>query len=208
MPLLGTAGWILFPGVSNSATRRFATLARLDVVKLSYIQTPSDRITDRRCMPYCSRCFVLNDAHVSAPRWKREWLNPTAELCRVHHKLLETVPASMFRLSNHFGAAHRAISRYRERNLFMATGRAALAELMDSISVPMDTAGKFNELQQRLPPTEGRHDVGANETNRQCLASAPSSPSSVARLALRRQTPEIGARCPNWARRDPCGGAQ
>jgi hypothetical protein len=48
----------------------------------------------------------------------------------------------------------------------MATGRAALAELMDSISVPMDTAGKFNELQQRLPPTEGRHDVGAIETNR------------------------------------------
>lgn len=28
--------------------------------------------------------------------------------------------------------------------------------------------------------SEGRHDVGANETNRQCLASAPSNPSSVA----------------------------
>ncbi|MFM0201726.1 reverse transcriptase domain-containing protein [Paraburkholderia fungorum] len=28
--------------------------------------------------------------------------------------------------------------------------------------------------------SKGRHDVGANETNRQCLASAPSNPSSVA----------------------------
>ena len=31
-------------------------------------------------------------------------------------------------------------------------------------------------------------------------------PSSVAKHALRRQTPEVGAGCPNWARPDLCGG--
>jgi hypothetical protein len=79
MPVLGTAGWMLFPAISHSALRRFATLARLDDGRLSHIQTPPGWLTDRRCMPYCFRCLVLNDADVSAPRWKREWLDPTAE---------------------------------------------------------------------------------------------------------------------------------
>jgi hypothetical protein len=80
-------------------------------------------LPDRRCMPYCFRCLVLNDADVSAPRWKREWLDPTAEFCSVHHRPLETVPASVLRLSKHFDVALRAISRYREKCLFRATGR-------------------------------------------------------------------------------------
>ncbi|WOD14162.1 TniQ family protein [Paraburkholderia kirstenboschensis] len=123
MPVLGTAGWILFPTISRSALGRFATLARLDDGRLSHIQTPPAWLADRRCMPYCFRCLVLNDADVSAPRWKREWLDPTAEFCSVHHSPLETVPASVFRLSNHFDAALRAISRYREKCLFRTTGR-------------------------------------------------------------------------------------
>src|SRR2546429_9373375 len=32
------------------------------------------------------------------------------------------------------------------------------------------------------------------------------SPASLAECALRRQTPEVGAECPNWARSDLCGG--
>ena len=54
------------------------TLARLDDGRLSHIQTPPAWLTDRRCMPYCFRCLVLNDADVSAPRWESEWLDPTA----------------------------------------------------------------------------------------------------------------------------------
>src|SRR5258705_10615216 len=123
LPALGTAGWILFPPISRSALHRFATLARLDDERLRHIQTPSAWLADRRCMPYSFRCLVLNDADVSAPRWKREWLDPTAEFCSVHHRPLETVPASVFRLSNHFDVALRPISRYREKCLFRATCR-------------------------------------------------------------------------------------
>jgi hypothetical protein len=47
----------------------------------------------------------------------REWIDPTVDICGVHQKLLETVPASMFRVSKHFDAAHRAISRYCVRRL-------------------------------------------------------------------------------------------
>ena len=37
------------------------------------------------------------------------------------------------------------------------------------------------------------------------LAPQASHPSSLARCALRRHTPEVGAQCPNWARWDLCG---
>ncbi|WP_175153169.1 TniQ family protein [Paraburkholderia ultramafica] len=118
LPAHGTAGWILFPPISKIALQQFAALARLDEQRLRHVQTPSAWISERRCMPYCFRCLVLNDADVSAPRWKREWLEPTVEFCTVHHTLLETVPASIFRLSSHFDAALRAISRYREMRKF------------------------------------------------------------------------------------------
>jgi hypothetical protein len=97
MPTLGTAGWILFPPISKTALQRLGAVARLDDNRLSHMQTPSDWITDRRRLPYCFRCLVLNDADVSSPRWKREWLEPAVEFCRVHRNLLETVPASIFR---------------------------------------------------------------------------------------------------------------
>ncbi|WP_413141443.1 TniQ family protein [Burkholderia cepacia] len=118
LPVLGTAGWILFPPVSDRALQRFAALARLDHDRLKCIQTPSDWITERRYLAYCFRCLVLNDVDVSAPRWKREWLDPEIEFCRVHRTLLETVPASTFRRAGHFEAARRAISRYRETSVF------------------------------------------------------------------------------------------
>ena len=44
-----------------------------------------------------------------------------------------------------------------------------------------------------------------DETGRR-LASRSAHPSSLARSALRRQTPKVGAGCSNWARPDPCGG--
>ena len=53
---------------------------------------------------------------------------------------------------------------------------------------------------------EGRRDVGVNGADRQCVAPATSCSSSVAKRAVCRQTPEVGARCPNWARRDLCRG--
>ncbi|WP_321931280.1 TniQ family protein [Paraburkholderia guartelaensis] len=123
MPALGTAGWIPFPPISQTALHRHAVLARLDDHMLSYIQTPPEWITDRRCLAYCFRCLVLNDVDVSAPRWKREWLQPAAEFCRVHRTLLETVPASVFRRSDHFEAALRAISRYRTTSKLSAYRR-------------------------------------------------------------------------------------
>src|SRR3984957_11832249 len=51
-------------------------------------------------------------------------------------------------------------------------------------------------------------NLGADQAVGRRLAPETSNPSSVAREALRRQTPKVGAVCPNWARTDLCGGRE
>ena len=51
-------------------------------------------------------------------------------------------------------------------------------------------------------------DLGADQAVGRRLAPETANPSSVARETLRRQTPEVGAVCPNWARTDLCGGRE
>jgi hypothetical protein len=112
LPNLGKAGWILFPPVSASPLNQLSRLARVSEGRLAAIQTPPEWMADQRYLVYCFRCLVLNDVDVSAPRWKREWLNPEAEYCTAHHSLLETLPASVFGKATNFGAAlgqYRAI---------------------------------------------------------------------------------------------------
>src|ERR1700676_1537946 len=53
---------------------------------------------------------------------------------------------------------------------------------------------------------EGRLHVGSDDETGQRLASRAAYPSSLARSALRRQTPEVRAGCPNRACPDLCGG--
>src|SRR4029077_20622807 len=51
-------------------------------------------------------------------------------------------------------------------------------------------------------------DLGADQAAGRPLAPETENPSSVARETLRRQTPKVGAVCPNWARTDLCGGRE
>ena len=48
--------------------------------------------------------------------------------------------------------------------------------------------------------------MGAHDEDRCCMATTTPSPSSMAKRAICRQTPEVGAVCPNRARTDLCGG--
>src|SRR6202140_4372054 len=51
-------------------------------------------------------------------------------------------------------------------------------------------------------------DLGADQAVGRRLAPETANPYSLARESLRRQTPEVGAVCPNWARTDLCGGRE
>src|SRR5438128_12396544 len=58
------------------------------------------------------------------------------------------------------------------------------------------------------PPaqSEGPHDPKGDQPARRALASQTPHYSSLARTALRRHQPEVGAGCPNGARPVLCGG--
>src|SRR5260370_7779520 len=49
---------------------------------------------------------------------------------------------------------------------------------------------------------EGLDDMGADQAVGRRLAPATANPSPLAKAALRRQTPEVGAVCPHWSRTD------
>ena len=53
---------------------------------------------------------------------------------------------------------------------------------------------------------EGTIGVAADGEAGRRFSPQAARPSSLAECALRRQTPEVGAECPNWARSDLCGG--
>ena len=48
--------------------------------------------------------------------------------------------------------------------------------------------------------------MGADGEVSRCLAPPTARPSPLAKCPLRRQTPKVGAECPNRARSDLCGG--
>src|SRR5215469_12029614 len=56
------------------------------------------------------------------------------------------------------------------------------------------------------PQPKGRLYMGSDDETGRRLASRSAHPSFLARSALRRQTPKVGAGCSNWARPDPRGG--
>src|SRR6185312_17542909 len=53
---------------------------------------------------------------------------------------------------------------------------------------------------------EGPAHMGADGEVSRCLAPPTARPSPLAKCPLRRQTPKVGAECPNRARSDLCGG--
>src|ERR1700678_846002 len=58
----------------------------------------------------------------------------------------------------------------------------------------------------RTAKSAGSHNVEPDGETRGRVLTITTHPSSVAQRSFRRQTPEVGARCVNHARRDLCGG--
>ena len=115
LPSLTNAGWILFAPVDNRMLGTLANLARLDIARLAHIQTRIDWMVPRTHLPYCFRCLVLNPADVTAPRWKRTWLDPASSYCDEHRETLERVPASTMRCASNMEHLLKLVSRYRKK---------------------------------------------------------------------------------------------
>src|ERR1700730_6294122 len=95
------------------------------------------------------------------------------------------------------------MARANRRRLFRLPRRADQQPGAERVSIPRprSLASAAMSAQPKSKSAMDAHD----ETGGRVPPPA-ASPASLAECALRRQTPEVGAECPNWARSDLCGG--
>src|SRR6266481_2151447 len=95
------------------------------------------------------------------------------------------------------------MARANRRRLFRLPRRADQQPGAERVSIPRprSLASAAMPAQPKSKNAMDAHD----ETGRRVPPPA-ASPASLAECALRRQTPEVGAECPNWARSELSGG--
>src|SRR5712675_1437103 len=95
------------------------------------------------------------------------------------------------------------MARANRRRLFRLPRRADQQPGAERVSIPRprSLASAVMSAQPKSTSAMDAHD----ETGRRVPPPA-ANPASLAECALRRQTPEVGAECPNWARSELSGG--
>src|ERR1700680_3672401 len=95
------------------------------------------------------------------------------------------------------------MARANRRRLFRFPRRADQQPGAERVSIPRprSLASAAMSAQPKSKNAMDAHD----ETGRR-VAPPAASPEPLAECALRRQTPEVGAECPNWARSELSGG--
>ncbi len=108
-------GWLLLPPQPARNMDALAVLALLAVHKLQPMQTDAQWPLVRRQAAYCPRCLFLNDLDVTAPCWKRSWLDPAVTYCARHARPLATVAARVLRRCRNFDGVIQAVSLHEKR---------------------------------------------------------------------------------------------
>src|SRR5215213_11407298 len=95
------------------------------------------------------------------------------------------------------------MARANRRRIFRLPRRADQQPGAERVSIPRPHA-----LASAVMPAQPKSTsaVAANDETGRRVPPPATSPASLAQCALRRQTPGVGAECPNWARSDVDGG--
>src|ERR1700747_1133039 len=95
------------------------------------------------------------------------------------------------------------MARANRRRIFRLPRRADQQPGAERVSIP-----RPRSLASAVRPAqpESKSAMDANDETGRRIPPPATTPASLAKCALRRQTPEVGAECPNWARSDLCGG--
>jgi hypothetical protein len=95
------------------------------------------------------------------------------------------------------------MARANRRRIFRLPRRADQQPGAERVSIPRPRS-LASAVMSAQPKSKSAMDAN-NETGRR-VPSPAASPPSLAKCALRRQTPEVEAECPNWARSELSGG--
>jgi TniQ len=86
--------WLLMPKLQHQMVGRLAALTRISTQAINDIRVPLHWDGPRAHFCYCARCVFLNPLDVTAPIWRREWLDQSQPGCSVHGDEFRTLPAS------------------------------------------------------------------------------------------------------------------
>src|SRR5580704_6736883 len=95
------------------------------------------------------------------------------------------------------------MARANRRRLFRLPRRVDQQAGAERVSIPRPRS-LASAAMSAQPKSKSAMDAN-DETGRRVPPPA-TNPPSLAKCPLLRQTPEVGAECPNWARSDLCGG--
>src|SRR6202521_5298471 len=95
------------------------------------------------------------------------------------------------------------MARANRCRIFRLPRRADQQPGAERVSIPR-TRSLASAVMSAQPKSKSAMDAN-DETGRRVPPPA-ANPASLAECALRRQTPEVGAECPNWARSELSGG--
>src|SRR6267378_7643401 len=95
------------------------------------------------------------------------------------------------------------MARANRRRLFRLPRCADQQPGAERVSIP-----RPRSLASAVMPAQpkSKSAMDANDETGRRIPPPATTPASLAKCTLRRQTPEVGAEYPNWARSDLCGG--
>jgi hypothetical protein len=113
LPLQATnLGWFLMPAQSSRTLRTLARAARLPIERLQALELPAEWCHDRAALSVCPGCLFVNPLDVSAPYWKRAWLDPSPPLCGKHRDAPHVLPAIALRKARNFDEILSLVSEH------------------------------------------------------------------------------------------------
>lgn len=89
----GGRDWLLMPKLQPEMVSRLAVLTRISTQGIIDIRVPLHWEGPRTHFCYCARCVFLNPLDVTAPIWRREWLDQSLSACPIHGDEFQTLQA-------------------------------------------------------------------------------------------------------------------
>lgn len=109
-------GWLVMPTLQKRSADALAVLTRMSRKQIQAIRAAPAWSGQRKHFCYCARCVFLNPLDVTAPIWRREWLEQNLSACPTHGDEYRTITSGRLLACRNLDQLLQLVSR-QERNL-------------------------------------------------------------------------------------------
>ena len=110
------AGWLVIPALQTQSVNTLAALMRMSRERITHVPAAPTWTGKRNHFCYCAQCVFLNPLDVTAPIWRRDWLDQNLSACPMHGVNFRTVSSARVIACKNLNELIQLVSR-QERNL-------------------------------------------------------------------------------------------